>query len=148
MEKGHTSQTWGTSALPVRENIQTFSPFHKALQRWNSAVGATNAPLLADSIKIGQDNLLGALEIAHTDGPWDVPENYMKYNGLLTYSHGDTSLGWSATALGYHGTWNATNQIPDLAVADGLVRPFRKPEPDRRRPDGSLPPVGRVASSR
>jgi hypothetical protein len=48
----------------------------------------------------------------------------MKYNGIVTYSQGDASRGWSGTALGYHGTWNATNQIPELAVAMGIIDRF------------------------
>ncbi|MGO9375177.1 MAG: TonB-dependent receptor [Syntrophobacteraceae bacterium] len=90
--------------------------------------------LFADSTKLGLGNLLGALEVAHTDGPWDVPENYLKFNGVLTYSQGDTSQGFSATALGYHGTWNATNQIPQLAVAEGLIDRFGSLNPS----DGGL----------
>ncbi len=90
--------------------------------------------LLADSCKIGQGNFLGAFEIVHTDGPWDVPENFIKYNGYASYSQGDASRGWSASALGYHGTWNATNQIPDIAVAEGLVGRFGTLSPS----DGGL----------
>ncbi len=116
------------------ENIQTVQSLPQGIAKVEFGSWGYERALLADSIKIGKDNLLGALEIAHTDGPWDVPENYVKYNGLLTYSHGDTSLGWSATALGYHGTWNATNQIPYQAVWDGLVNRFGSLSPT----DGGL----------
>jgi hypothetical protein len=106
------------------ENIQYFQTLPQGIAKleygsWNYERG-----LLADSTKVGQGNLLGAFEIVHTDGPWDVPENMVKYNGIVTYSQGDSSRGWSATAIGYHGTWNATNQIPDLAAAEGLVDRF------------------------
>jgi hypothetical protein len=115
------------------ENIQTYQTLPQGIAKvefgsWNYERG-----LLADSVKCGQGNLLGALEIVHTDGPWDVPENYMKYNGLVTYSRGDASEGWSATFMGYHGTWNATNQIPDIAV-DWLVGRFGNLSPT----DGGL----------
>ena len=77
---------------------------------------------------------LGAFEFLHTDGPWDVPENYLKFNGLVTYSQGDTSQGFSVSAMGYHGTWNATNQIPERAVAEGIVHRFGNLSPT----DGGL----------
>ena len=116
------------------ENIQTFQTLPKALQRWKYGSWNYERALLADSTKAGQGNLFGAFEFVHEDGPWDVPENYLKYNGILTYSQGDTSQGFSATAMGYHGTWNATNQIPELAVAEGLVDRFGNLNPT----DGGL----------
>ncbi|MGP8050821.1 MAG: TonB-dependent receptor [Desulfobaccales bacterium] len=87
---------------------------------WNYERG-----LLADSVKLGPGNLLFALETVHTDGPWVTPENYMKYNGVMTYSQGTKSEGFSVTAMGYNApTWTATNQIPERAVAEGLVSRF------------------------
>ncbi len=116
------------------ENIQYFQTLPQGFAKveygsWNYERG-----LLADSAKAGQGNLLGALEVVHTDGPWDVPENYVKYNGVVTYSQGDASQGFSATAMGYHGTWNATNQIPARTVAEGLIDRFGNLSPT----DGGL----------
>jgi hypothetical protein len=116
------------------ENIQTFQTLPQGIAKMELGSWNYERGLLADSTKVWNGNLLGALEIAHTDGPWDVPENYMKYNGLVTYSRGDVSQGWSATAMGYHGTWNATNQIPDIAVSEGLVGRFGSLSPT----DGGL----------
>ena len=53
---------------------------------------------------------------------------------MASYSHGDASQGWSASALGYHGTWNATNQIPDWPSTEGLVGRFGSLSPT----DGGL----------
>ena len=68
--------------------------------------------------------LLGALELQHNDGPWDTPDDFEKVNGLLRYSRGDGVNGFAITALGYHGTWNATDQIPARAVHEGLIGRF------------------------
>ncbi|MGA2402584.1 MAG: TonB-dependent receptor, partial [Syntrophobacteraceae bacterium] len=116
------------------ENIQTFQTLPAGIAKMEVGSWNYERGLLADSTKVGQGNLLGAFELVHTDGPWDVPENYLKYNGILTYSQGDTSQGFSATAMGYHGTWNATNQIPKLAVAEGLIDRFGNLSPT----DGGL----------
>jgi len=106
------------------ENIQYFQTLPENIAKVEFGSWNYERTLLAASTKVGQDNLLGAMEIVHTNGPWDVPENFEKFNGYGSYSHGDASQGWSVSALGYHGTWNATNQIPDLAVDEGLVGRF------------------------
>ncbi len=116
------------------ENIQTFQTLPQGIAKVEYGSWNYERTLLADSTKVGQGNLLGAFEFVHEDGPWDVPENYLKYNGILTYSQGEASQGFSATAMGYHGTWNATNQIPDLAVTQGLVGRFGSLNPT----DGGL----------
>ena len=47
------------------------------------------------------------------------PDRFRKFNGVLRYSEGDRRNGWSVTAMGYDGRWNATDQIPRRAVEDG-----------------------------
>ena len=64
------------------------------------------------SQKLGDGHLLYGAEAYHDNGPWDRPDNYWKFNGILTYSQGDKMDGWSATFHGYHGRWNSSDQIP------------------------------------
>jgi hypothetical protein len=64
------------------------------------------------SQKLGPGNLLYGGEVYHADGPWTHPDNYYKFNGLLTYSQGGNANGFSITARGYHGTWHSSDQIP------------------------------------
>jgi Carboxypeptidase regulatory-like domain/TonB dependent receptor/TonB-dependent Receptor Plug Domain len=68
------------------------------------------------SQKIGSGNLLYGGEMYHDDGPWKHPDDYLKFNGILTYSRGDDANGFSVTAHGYHGKWNSSDQIPGNAV--------------------------------
>ena len=68
------------------------------------------------SEKVGSGNLLFGGEFYHDDGPWSHPDNYYKYNGLVTYSQGDDANGFSVTAHAYRGTWNSSDQIPVTAV--------------------------------
>ena len=82
------------------------------------------------SQKAGQGTLLYGGEAYHDDGPWTHPDNYWKYNGLLTYSQGDAADGFSLTARGYHGEWDSAE-----FCAHELVR-FA--QPDRRRPFATL----------
>jgi hypothetical protein len=68
------------------------------------------------SQKLGAGNLLYGGEIYHDDGPWTHPDNYYKFNGLVTYSQGAAANGFSLTARGYHGTWHSSDQIAENAV--------------------------------
>jgi len=68
------------------------------------------------SQKLGSGNLLFGGEAYHDDGPWKHPDNYFKFNGLLSYSQGSDASGFSITARGYHGKWNSSDQIAENAV--------------------------------
>lgn len=63
------------------------------------------------SQKVGDGNLLYGAEAYHDDGPWTRPDDYQKFNGILTYSGGDELYGYSATARAYHGKWNSSDQV-------------------------------------
>ncbi|MFL6657366.1 MAG: TonB-dependent receptor, partial [Massilia sp.] len=80
--------------------------------------------LLADAPALGNGNLLYALEVFHNDGPFTRGDDYRKLNGVLRYSEGTSVNGWNVTAMAYQGDWNATDQIPQRAVADGRIGRF------------------------
>ena len=67
---------------------------------------------------------LGAVEVQHNDGPWTRPDDFKKVNGVVRYTRGDAVNGLALTAMGYHGTWNSTDQIPRRAVDDGSLDRF------------------------
>jgi len=72
--------------------------------------------VFGESQKLGAGNLLYGGEAYHDDGPWTHPDNYYKFNGLLTYSQGGDADGFSLMARGYHGTWHSSDQIAENAV--------------------------------
>ena len=67
---------------------------------------------------------LYALEAVHNDGPFTRGDNYRKLNAVLRYSSGFANNGYSITAMAYRGAWNATDQIPQRAVDNGLLGRF------------------------
>ncbi|MEO6666444.1 MAG: TonB-dependent receptor, partial [Nitrospiria bacterium] len=75
--------------------------------------------MLADSPKLGSGNLLYALEYYHSDGPWVMPDDYKKYNGVLRYALRTGRNEWNLTAMGYTGQWDSTDQIPQRAIGTG-----------------------------
>ncbi len=70
----------------------------------------------------GKWHPLFAGELVHTDGPFENPERFAKYNlfGKLTYDL-DSRSTLSLAASTYVGTWNASGQLPVRAVRSGLV---------------------------
>ncbi|GGB93398.1 TonB-dependent receptor [Pseudoduganella buxea] len=85
--------------------------------------------LLADSPAAGKGNLLYALEALHNDGPFSRGDHYRKLNAVLRYSEGFANNGWHITAMAYGATWNATDQIPQRAVANGSLGRFDTIDP-------------------
>jgi hypothetical protein len=73
--------------------------------------------VLADSAALGSGRLIYALELEHYDGPWDRANDERKISSVLRYTLGD----WAVTAMAYHNIWNSTDQVPDRAIASGLI---------------------------
>ena len=82
-----------------------------------------------DSIDVGEGALLGALEVAHYDGPWVDPDDLRKVNGVLRYSQGTNEDGLSVTGSFYHGLWNSTTDQPERAISEGLIGRFGSLDP-------------------
>ena len=82
-----------------------------------------------DSIDVGNGALLGALEVAHYDGPWVNPDDLRKVNTVLRYSQGTNEDGLSVTGSFYHGLWNATTDQPERAITAGLIGRFGSLDP-------------------
>jgi hypothetical protein len=83
----------------------------------------------ADSTKFGGGELLGGFEYGANGGPWVHPDDYRKLNGILRWNRGDAGNGLTVTAMGYDGKWNSTDQIPERAVAEGLISRFGAIDP-------------------
>jgi TonB dependent receptor/TonB-dependent Receptor Plug Domain len=80
--------------------------------------------LLMGSADLAGGTLLGAGEIYHNDGPFDVPDDYNRLNGVLRYLRGDDSDYFTVTAMAYSGKWTSTDQVPERAVTAGIIDRF------------------------
>lgn len=85
--------------------------------------------LVAGSSRTGEGTLLHALELTGSDGPWVLSEDLSKRNALLRYSQGSRDHGWSVSAMAYASSWNATDQVPQRALASGQVSRFGNLDP-------------------
>jgi hypothetical protein len=77
--------------------------------------------LFAGSSRVGRGHLLYGGEAYHNDGPWQNPDGYRKWNGVLRFSQGDQQNGWSLAGTAYSGRWNSTDQVPERAVESGRI---------------------------
>ncbi|WP_342729401.1 TonB-dependent receptor [Bradyrhizobium sp. B097] len=93
--------------------------------------------MAAGSTKVGDGTLLAAFEANKYNGPWDVPDDIRKLNGVLRYSQGTATDGFSLTAMAYSNGWNSTDQVAQRAIDQGLIGRY-----------GSLDPTDGGTSSR
>ena len=80
--------------------------------------------LFMGSTEFASGMLLGAGEVYHNDGPFDVPDDFNRLNGVVRYFRGDASDYFTLTAMAYSGKWNSTDQVPLRAISEGLIDRF------------------------
>ena len=93
--------------------------------------------LAAGSTVVGEGTLLTAFEANRYNGPWDVPDNVRKLNGVLRYSQGTVTDGFTLSAMAYANGWTSTDQVAQRAIDQGLINRL-----------GSLDPTDGGTSSR
>jgi hypothetical protein len=77
--------------------------------------------LAAGSTPVGDGILLAAVEANKYNGPWDVPDNVRKLNGVLRYSQGTATDGFTLSAMAYSNGWTSTDQVAQRAIDQGLI---------------------------
>ena len=93
--------------------------------------------LAAGSTSVGAGTLLAAVEGVKYNGPWDVSDNVRKLNGVLRYSQGTATDGFTLAAMAYSNAWNSTDQVAQRAIDQSVIGRF-----------GSLDPTDGGVSSR
>jgi len=73
------------------------------------------------SSKVNTGTLLQAAEIGIYNGPWTVPDEMHKINGVMRWSRGTPENGLAIDAMAYANRWHSTNQIPQRAVTEGFI---------------------------
>lgn len=77
--------------------------------------------VVAQTPPLGAGRLLYAFEGQLYNGPWDRPENLRKFNAFLKYSLTRGPVTFTLGATAYTNRWDATDQIPQRAVDQGLI---------------------------
>lgn len=73
--------------------------------------------------------LLFAGEAGTYNGPWENPDDVRKINGMMRYSQGTATDGFSVTAMAYANKWNSTDQVPERAITAGEIGRFGEEDP-------------------
>jgi len=115
-EKGPYYAEVGNYSSAGSANIQFYKEFPQNFCSVELGMYEFGRAVCGASQRLGSGTLLYGGEAYYDNGPWTHPDAYAKFNGLLTYSQGDATQGFSITARGYHGKWNSSDQIPDTAV--------------------------------
>lgn len=84
--------------------------------------GVLGLNLLKNNKEIKDHSLFLATEAYFTDGYFDSPQDFNRFNGMLKY-HGKLNDNNFLTVYfsGLSSKWNASGQIPDRAVEDGTI---------------------------
>lgn len=90
--------------------------------QFSSFRGITGINLLKPKGERRNQSLYFAGEGSFTEGYFESPQNFSRFNGMLKY-HGSLNSNSTLTAIftGFTSKWNASGQIPDRAVETGLV---------------------------
>ncbi len=113
----------GTLAVNLRDSVD-----QKILEETYGSFGYERLFTMG-STKLDGGSLLYAGEVNTYNGPWTTPDDMHKLSGLLRYSQGTATDGFSATAMGYSNTWTSTDQIPLRAIQSGLVGLYGELDP-------------------
>ncbi|HTQ60475.1 MAG TPA: TonB-dependent receptor [Candidatus Solibacter sp.] len=115
-EKGPYYANVGNYGSAGSAHLQFFKTLPENFVKVEGGMYGFGRAVLGVSQKLRSGTLLIAGEAYHDDGPWTHPDNYYKFNGLLTYTQGSDANGFSVTARAYHGQWHSSDQIAANAV--------------------------------
>jgi TonB dependent receptor/TonB-dependent Receptor Plug Domain len=99
------------------------------------------------SSRLGGGNLLYAAEVNTYNGPWVTPDDVRKFSGLLRYSQGTASDGFSLSGMAYSNNWTSTDQVPLRAISSGLIGLYGELDPTDGGATDRFSLSGRMAQS-
>lgn len=127
--KGPYSAEEGDFSSAGAARLRTFRTLPRSLARLEFGAFGFQRAVAAHSAQAGPGRVLFGLEGQHYDGPWEIDENFVKYNGLVRWVSGDEENGFDVTLMGYQGEWNSADQIPRRAVEAGTLDRFGVVDP-------------------
>src|SRR5467141_2894457 len=128
-KKGPYFAEEGDFASAGAADIDYYTKMPKGIASLGLGSNGYRRAMAANSFDAGPGHLLYGFELFHNDGPWVNPEDYRRLNGVLRFSEGTNSDGYTVSLMGYHGKWNATDQIPQRAVDEGRISRFGAIDP-------------------
>jgi len=127
--KGLYSAEQGDFSTAGSASVDYASSLDEAIAKVGGGSEGYGRALFAQSSKLGSGTVLYALEAVRNQGPWVHGDDMQKYNGVLRFSLPRDDGSFAITAMAYRNTWNSTDQVPDRAIAAGLVQRFGAIDP-------------------
>ncbi len=128
--KGPYFAEQGDFATAGAANINYVNALDRPIARALGGGQGYGRALFAASPQVGErGRFLGAIELQRNDGPWVRPDDLRKINAVARYSQGDAVNGFAVTGMAYRAKWHATDQVPERAIADGLIDRFGNLDP-------------------
>lgn len=132
-EKGPYHADAGDFATAGNARIKTYDrlPEGNALVRFTQGSFGYGRELVAGSFDLFDTvTVLAAVEEERFDGPFEIPEDFEKQNGLFKISGQTSDIDWRVTLTGYDAEWRSTDQIPLRLVEAGELDLFGSLDPD------------------
>jgi outer membrane receptor protein involved in Fe transport len=127
--KGPYYADQGDFSAAGHAKITTFNSLPQGFAKFTAGSFGFYRGVAANSNRMGDGNLLYAIDVNTYNGPWVLAQHALKFNGMLKYSIDKGNWGASVGVHGYHANWRATNQIPLFAVNEGLINRFGNIDP-------------------
>lgn len=107
----------GTAAFKTADSLRPFAEVQ--LGEFGFVRGVAGG-----STDLGGGDLLIVGDAQFYDGPWVLEEDLERFAGLVKYSFGGESSRFSLQLNAYDARWTSTDQVPERAVASGLIDRF------------------------
>ncbi|MDR2146050.1 MAG: TonB-dependent receptor [Tannerella sp.] len=121
--KGAYYADYGNFNTGAYVNLQTFDRIDNSSVKVEGGMFNTVRTVgLFNLVHENRQNMYVAGEYGYTDGPFEVKQNFNRLNLFLKYNQwmNDRSY-FNIQASTFNSKWNASGQIPERAVAGGLV---------------------------
>lgn len=107
----------GTVAFSTADSLAPFAKLEAGAFGYRRGVAGGSA-------RAGSGEFLIAAEAQFYDGPWVLDEDLERYAGLVKFTTRDDGNSLSVQLNAYDSKWNATDQVPQRAIRDGLIDRF------------------------
>lgn len=107
----------GTAAFKTADTLRPFA--EAQLGEFGFVRGVAGG-----STGLAEGDLLIVGDAQFYDGPWLLDENLERFAGLVKYSFGGETRRFSLQLNAYDARWTSTDQVPERAVASGLIDRF------------------------
>lgn len=103
----------GSSFITTRDRMEPFALVEAGAFNYYRFVAGGSVP-------VGSGDLLVVGQAKYYDGPWELPEDFDGYSGLLKYS-APLGMGTFQASLNvFHATWAPTEQLPERLIGTDL----------------------------